>query len=75
MSNGMAPRTPGAERLLRLWGLLVFLSEHDAVAVSRLAAEFGVTPGQIRKDLLTLAGVETPGQLGFYLVDLDFDAL
>jgi proteasome accessory factor C len=29
----------------------------------------------MRKDVLTLADVETPGQLGFYLVDLDLDAL
>jgi proteasome accessory factor C len=60
---------------MRLWGLLVYLGHHSAVPLDTLAAEFGVTRAQIRKDLLTLAGVETPGQLGFYLVDLDFDAL
>lgn len=68
-------KTPGAERLIRLWGLLVYLGHHAAVPVDTLAAEFNVTRAQIRKDLHTLAGVETPGQLGFYLVDLDFDAL
>jgi proteasome accessory factor C len=68
-------KTPGAGRLLRLWGLLVYLSNKPVVPLDTLAAEFGSTKAQIRKDLATLAGVETPGQLGFYLVDLDFDAL
>jgi len=68
-------KTPGAERLMRLWGMLVYLGHHAAVPVDTLANEFGVSRSQVRKDLLTLAGVETPGQLGFYLVDLDFDAL
>jgi len=68
-------RTPGAERIMRLWGMLVYLGHHAVVPVDTLAGEFGITRAQVRKDLLTLAGVETPGQLGFYLVDLDFDAL
>ena len=68
-------KIPGAERLLRLWGLLEYLGEHSEVPLAELAEVFGVKPSQVRADLRSLAKVETPGQVGFYLIDLDLDAL
>ena len=69
------PKVASGERLLRLWGLLVYLANHPYVPLAQLAQEFDESPSQLRKDLALLAGIETPDNVGFYLIDLDFDAL
>jgi len=68
-------RTAGGERLMRLWGMLVYLGHHSHVSLETLAHEFGITKNQAEKDVKALSDVETPGQTGFYLVDLDYEAL
>ncbi|MDR2703583.1 MAG: WYL domain-containing protein, partial [Cellulomonadaceae bacterium] len=69
------PKVSGSARLLRLWDLLVYLDKSAYTPVEKLAAEFGVSVKQINEDLELLAGIETPDNIGFYLVDLDLDAL
>jgi len=69
------PKVAGTKRILRLWDLLVYLDKHPYLPLTKLAADFGETPKQLRKDLALLAGIETPDNVGFYLIDLDFDAL
>jgi len=69
------PKLAGTTRLLRLWDLLVYLDKHPYIPMEQLAQEFGVSARQLRRDLALLAGIETPDNIGFYLIDLDFDVL
>ena len=65
----------GSARLLELWDLLVYLDRHPFVPLAELAREFNKSQRKLRDDLMMLAGIETPGNIGFYLVDLDYDLL
>jgi len=69
------PKLSKGARLLRMWDLLVYLDKSADITLEQLAVEFGTPEKQLRADLELLAGVETPDNIGFYLVDLDYDAL
>ncbi|GGB94435.1 helix-turn-helix transcriptional regulator [Cellulomonas carbonis] len=69
----MADRTP--ERLLRLLGMVAYLDRHPGVAVEDLAAHFGVSPGQVLKDVDTLWMSGTPGYWPDDLIDFDAASL
>jgi len=66
---GMAERTP--ERLVRLLGLVAYLDRHPGAPVEDVAAHFGVTPGQVLKDVDTLWVSGTPGYWPDDLIDFD----
>lgn len=69
----MAERTP--ERLVRLLGLVAFLDRHPGVPVDQVAAHFGVSPGQVLRDVDTLWVSGTPGYFPDDLIDFDADSL
>ncbi|MPM21250.1 Protein PafC [bioreactor metagenome] len=67
--------TTAAEQVPRLLALSTWLRGQDETTVDDVAREFGVSAGQAREDVRLLTMCEVPGQLGFYLLDVDFDAL
>lgn len=64
-----------AEQVPRLLAMSTWLRGQDETTVADVAREFGITPGQAKADIELLALCEIPGQLGFYLLDVDLDAL
>ncbi len=64
-----------AEQVPRLLALSTWLRGQDETTVEDVAREFGVSADQAREDVRLLTMCELPGQLGFYLLDVDFDAL
>lgn len=60
-------------RVTRLLALLGYLADHDDVAVSELAAHFGVTEAQILKDIDLLWVTGTPGYYPDDLIDFMWD--
>ncbi|MGO3555570.1 MAG: helix-turn-helix transcriptional regulator [Microbacterium gubbeenense] len=69
--------TDGAERVRIYLTLVPWLLERADVTVADAAAEFGVTPAELRKMLATLSMVGEP-TAGFYsgeMFDIDWDAL
>lgn len=69
----MAERTP--ERLVRLLGLVAFLDRNPGVPVEEVAAQFGVSPVQVLRDVDTLWMSGTPGYFPDDLIDFDADSL
>ncbi|QGF24847.1 helix-turn-helix transcriptional regulator [Raineyella fluvialis] len=63
------------EQVPRLLALSTWLRGLDETTVEDVAREFGVTVDQAREDVRLLTMCQLPGQLGFYVLDLDFDAL
>ena len=69
----MAERTP--ERLVRLLGMVAYLDRHPGVPVEQIAAQFGVSPGQVLRDVDTLWMSGTPGYWPEDLIDFDAASL
>lgn len=63
-----------AEQVPRLLALSTWLRGQDETTVEEVAREFGVSVEQAHDDVRLLTMCEVPGQLGFYLLDVDFDA-
>lgn len=64
-----------ADRVPRLLAMSAWLSGIDEVSLQEVASEFAITPAQARDDITMLAMSEVPGQWGFYLLDVDLEAL
>lgn len=64
-----------AEQVPRLLAMSTWLRGQDETTLEEVAREFGITPAQAKADITLLAMCEIPGQLGFYLMDVDLDAL
>jgi proteasome accessory factor C len=61
------------ERLNRLLALVPYARRHPGITVGRMAAAFGVTPAQLRKDLQMLVMTGLPGMAGGDLVDIAWE--
>ncbi|SDB84679.1 proteasome accessory factor C [Raineyella antarctica] len=64
-----------AEQVPRLLALSTWLHGQDETTVDEVAREFAITPAQATADIRLLTMCEIPGQLGFYLLDVDLEAL
>lgn len=60
------------ERISRLLALVPWLRAHDGVTIDEAAAHFGVSPGQLEKDLWLLVVCGLPGYGPDQLIDIDF---
>ena len=65
--------TGAADRMPRLLALVPYLLARPGVAVAQVAADFGVTEAQLRRDLNLLWMCGLPGQGPGDLIDLSFD--
>lgn len=63
------------DQLNRLLALVPYLQARGEVRLSRVAADFGVSPEQIRKDLQVLWMCGLPGFGPGELIDIDFEAI
>ena len=63
------------EQVARLLALVPYIQSHDEVPVEQAAADFGVRPDQIVKDLNVLWFCGLPGLGMGDLIDVDMDAL
>lgn len=64
-----------ADQVPRLLALSTWLRSAGETTLAEVADEFAVTPEQARADIELLTMCELPGQVGFYLLDVDLDAL
>lgn len=62
------------ERAARLLDLVPFISTHQGISVSDLAAEFSVTEKELLNDLNTLWMCGLPGYTPLELIDLEFES-
>ncbi|WP_430866757.1 helix-turn-helix transcriptional regulator [Demequina aurantiaca] len=58
-------------RLTRLLGIMTYVQDQGEAPFSELAAHFGVTEAQIRKDITALWSAGLPGHAGGDLIDFD----
>jgi proteasome accessory factor C len=65
--------TSNDERLPRLLALVPYLQAHPGITMAEAAADFGVTPTQIDRDLRLLWMCGLPGHGPGDLIDLSFD--
>jgi proteasome accessory factor C len=65
--------TGAADRMPRLLALVPYLLARPGIAVTQVAADFGVTEAQLRRDLNLLWMCGLPGQGPGDLIDLSFD--
>ena len=65
--------TASNERLPRLLALVPYLLNRPAITVKEAAADFGITPKQLRKDLELLWMCGLPGYGPGDLIDLSFE--
>ncbi|QPL04435.1 MULTISPECIES: helix-turn-helix transcriptional regulator [Actinomyces] len=68
-------RPSSTDRLLRLLALPAWVSDHPGATLAQAAAQFGVTEGQLRRDVETLWVSGLPGGTPDLLVDFDADLL
>ena len=66
-------RTPNEQRLPRLLALVPYLQARPGVRVADVAADFGVSEAQLRKDLQLLWMCGLPGHTPGDLIDLSFE--
>lgn len=64
-----------AEQVARLLALIPYLQHHPGVALSKVAAEFGITAAQLRRDLEIAYFCGLPGGLPGDLIEVDMDAV
>ncbi len=62
------------EKAARLLDLVPFISTHQGVALTELAAEFGVSEAELLSDLNTLWMCGLPGYTPLELIDLEFES-
>lgn len=63
------------EQVSRLLALAPYLQRRTDVSLAQVAADFGVTPEQIRKDLGVLWMCGLPGLTPDRMIDVDFEAI
>lgn len=63
----------GTDQVARLLALTPYLQRHPGISVERAAADFGITPAQLRKDLGVAYFVGLPGLLPGDLVEIDME--
>jgi proteasome accessory factor C len=63
------------EQVSRLLALVPYLQSRTDVSLSQVAADFGVTPDQIRKDLGVLWMCGLPGLTPDKMIDVDMEAI
>ena len=63
------------EQVARLLALVPYLQTQGEVPLSRVAADFGVSPAQVRKDLGVLWMCGLPGLTPDRMIDVDMEAL
>lgn len=59
--------------LARLIDLVPFISQHQGISIAELAAKFGVSVGEIEKDLWLLYCCGLPGQTPLELMEFSFE--
>ena len=62
------------EKAARLLDLVPFISTHQGIALSELAAEFNLTESELLSDLNTLWMCGLPGYTPLELIDLEFES-
>jgi len=67
------PSTP-LEKAARLLDLVPYISTHQGVSITELAAEFEVTENELLSDLNTLWMCGLPGYTPLELIDLEFES-
>ncbi len=72
-SRSAPPRSPAPERVPRLLALVPYLQAHPGVRVVDAAADLGITPAQLRRDLNLLWMCGLPGYGPGELIDLSFE--
>ena len=68
------PQATPVERAARLLDLVPYISTHQGIALSDLAAEFSVTQNELLSDLNTLWMCGLPGYTPLELIDLEFES-
>ena len=63
------------EQVSRLLALVPYLQAQEDVSLAQVAADFGVTPAQIRKDLGVLWMCGLPGLTPDRMIDVDMEAI
>lgn len=63
----------GTDQIARLLALTPYLQRHPGITVQKAAADFGITPAQLRKDLGVAYFVGLPGLLPGDLVEIDME--
>ena len=63
------------EQVSRLLALVPYLQSRGDVSLTQVAADFDVTPDQIRKDLGVLWMCGLPGLTPDKMIDVDFEAI
>lgn len=63
----------GTDQIARLLALTPYLQRHPGISVDKAAADFGITPAQLRKDLGVAYFVGLPGLLPGDLVEIDME--
>ncbi|MFM8239381.1 MAG: helix-turn-helix transcriptional regulator [Actinomycetota bacterium] len=61
-----------AERLSRLLALVPWLTQHDGISITEAARHFGVTPGELERDLWLVVCCGLPGHGPDQLIDIQF---
>ncbi len=61
-----------AERLSRLLALVPWLAQHDGISITEAARHFGVTPGELERDLWLVVCCGLPGHGPDQLIDIQF---
>lgn len=69
------PRRTSTEQVPRLLSLVPYLQRRPGARVVDVAAEFGITPAQLRKDLAVLYMCGLPGLLPGDLIEIDMEAV
>src|SRR5262249_34665563 len=73
--NARQPVQGAREQVARLLALVPYLHAHGQVRLDEAAATFGVTDGQLVRDLKVLFMCGLPGGYPDDLIDVDIDAL
>ncbi|GAB3716319.1 helix-turn-helix transcriptional regulator [Mariniluteicoccus flavus] len=63
----------GTAQIARLLALTPYLQRHQGISVAKAAADFGITPAQLRKDLGVAYFVGLPGLMPGDLVEIDME--
>lgn len=64
-----------ADQVARLLSMVPFLQRRQGITVTEAAAEFGITPAQLRKDLGVLYMCGLPGLYPGDLIEIDMEAV
>jgi proteasome accessory factor C len=71
----VSKRATAKDQVLRLLSLVPYLQRRQGVRVAEVAAEFGITPKQLEKDLAVLYMCGLPGLLPGDLIEIDMEGV